>query len=210
MTGQSRRELPVLEPVELLIRDIRGARVILDSDLARLYKVPTFRFNEAVKRNQNRFPADFRFQLTPAEFENLISQAAISNPGHGGRRKRPWAFTEHGAVMAANVLNSPRAVEMSVYVIRVFIMMRAALVGQADLAQRLAEIEKTLLGHDIALRDLFAKIKPLLLPPPAPSKPEIGFHAVPKPFPSSGKSKKALAKPQEPERNCSASVGNAA
>src|SRR2546430_2067256 len=97
----------VLEPVEPLIREVRGHRVILDSDLARVYGVPTFRFNEAVKRNVERFPEDFRFQLTSDEFDNLISQFAISSSGHGGRRKLPWAFTEHGAIMAANVLNSP-------------------------------------------------------------------------------------------------------
>lgn len=181
MPRKPKRDLAVLEPVEPLIRDIRGVRVILDSDLARVYGVPTFRFNEAVKRNQERFPADFRFQLTPAEFENLISQTAISSTGHGGRRKLPWAFTEHGAIMAANVLNSPRAVEMSIYVIRAFIQMRATLAGQADLARRLAQIERALIGDDAALKDLYQKIKPLLLPPPAPPKSEIGFHAVPKP-----------------------------
>ena len=169
-------------------------RVILDSDLARVYGVPTFRFNEAVKRNQECFPADFRFQLMLAEFENLISQTAISSSGHGGRRKLPWSFTEHGAIMAANVLNSPRAVEMSIYVIRAFIKMHAALAGQADLARRLAEIEKTLIGHDAALRDLYAKIKPLLLPPPASPKPEIGFHAVPKALHSSTRSKSVAMK----------------
>jgi hypothetical protein len=172
---KTRRALTVLEPVEPLIREIRGERVILDTDLARVYGVPTFRFNEAVKRNLERFPADFRFQLTPDETAVLTSQIAMSKPGRGGRRTLPYAFTEHGAIMAANVLNSPRAVEMSIYVIRAFIKIRAALAGQADMARRLAEIEKTLIGHDAALRDLYNKIRPLLLPP-EPKRREIGFH----------------------------------
>src|SRR5213592_1669775 len=93
------KALTMLEPVEPLIREIRGERMLLDSDLARIYGVPTFRLNEAVKRNRERFPADFLFQLKAAEFYDLISQTAISSSGHGGRRKRPWAFTEHGAIM---------------------------------------------------------------------------------------------------------------
>jgi hypothetical protein len=101
--------IPV-ERLDRLIYEIRGQKVILDADLARVYGVPTFRLNEAVKRNRDRFPEDFMFQLTREEFTNLMSQIAISSSGHGGRRKLPWVFTEHGAIMAANVLNSPRAV----------------------------------------------------------------------------------------------------
>lgn len=148
---------------------------MLDSDLARLYRVTTKRLNEQVRRNIARFPGDFMFQLTLEEVESLRSQFATSNKGRGGRRYRPYAFTEHGALMAANVLNSPRAVEMSVYVIRAFVRMRAELTRTQDLARRLAEIEKTLIGHDTALRDLFAKIRPLLLPEPEPKRREIGF-----------------------------------
>ena len=178
------------DSVPALIRTIRGQKVILDADLAALYEVPTFRFNEAVKRNAARFPEDFRFQLTREEFENLISQIAISSAGgpsnssqtamslsqHGGRRKFPWAFTEHGALMAANILNSTRAVEMSVFVIRAFVRMREALATNAAILKRLAEIDRTLLVHDTALRDLYGKLRPLLSPPPEPEKPKIGFH----------------------------------
>jgi hypothetical protein len=176
MSRTTKRELAEVEPVEPLIREIRGERVILDTDLARVYGVPTFRFNEAVKRHLERFPPDFRFQLKLDEAAALTSQIAMSKPGRGGRRTHPYVFTEHGAIMAANVLNSPRAVEMSLYVIRAFIKMRAALAGHADLARRLAEIEKTLIGHDAALRDLYHKIRPLLLPPTETKRREIGFH----------------------------------
>jgi hypothetical protein len=159
-----------------LIRRIRDTRVILDSDLAKVYGVPTFRLNEAVKRNRERFPQDFLFQLTPGERDSLTSQIAISKPGRGGRRTLPYALTEHGALMAANVLNSPRAVAMSVYVIRAFVRMREELAANAAILKRLAEIDKTLLLHDTALRDIYQKLRPLLEPPPPPPKPEIGFH----------------------------------
>jgi hypothetical protein len=162
--------------VHLLIRTIRGHRVILDADLARVYGVPTFRFNEAVNRNRRRFPEDFLFQLTTEEHTALTSQIAIAKPGRGGRRTRPYAFTEHGALQAANILNSAKAEAMSVYVIRAFVRMREELSTNQVVAKRLAEIEKTLLTHDTALRDLYQKIRPLLLPPPDPPKPRIGFH----------------------------------
>jgi hypothetical protein len=105
--------------IESLIRTIRGQKVILDADLARVYGVPTRAFNRAVKRNSDRFPADFMFRLARGEFDDLKYQFGTSSSGHGGRRKLPWAFTENGAIMAASVLNSPQAVRMSVYVVRV-------------------------------------------------------------------------------------------
>lgn len=123
--------LTVLEPVEPLLRELRGERVILDSDLARLYGVPTKRLNEQVRRNAERFPPDFCFQLEPQEVANLRSQIATSS--YGGRRYLPYAFTEHGAIMAANVLNSPQAVQMSVFVVRAFLKMRAALTDTRQL-----------------------------------------------------------------------------
>jgi hypothetical protein len=149
----------------------------LDVDLARLYGVQTFRFNEAVKRNQARFPDDFRF-LGKEEFESLTSQIAITKPapGRGGRRTLPWAFTEHGALQAANILNSPHAVAMSVYVIRAFVRLREEVAANAVLEKRLASIEKTLVGHDVALRDVIKKMRPLLLPPPEAPHKGIGFH----------------------------------
>jgi hypothetical protein len=171
-----------------LIRSIRGQRVILDSDLASVYDVPTKRFNEQYRRNLARFPEDFAFQLTQEEWGALASQAATLEAGadlrsqiatsrpHGGRRYLPVVFTEHGALMAANILNSPRAVTMSVYVIRAFVKMREDLAANAAILKRLAEIDKTLLLHDGALRDIYQKLRPLLEPPPTPPKPEIGFH----------------------------------
>jgi hypothetical protein len=158
-----------------LIRTLRGQRVILDSDLAKIYGVPTFRFNEAVKRNRDRFPDDFRFQLTREEAADLISQSAISKPGSGGRRTLPWAFTEHGALQASNILNSSRAVAMSIYVIRAFIRLREVLAENLVMAKRMAQVEKTIVTHDAALRDIYQRIKPLLLSPPDPPRKKIGF-----------------------------------
>ena len=166
--------IPV-ETIEKTIRVIRGQRVVLDNDLARICGVSTFRLNEQVKRNSKRFPDDFLFQLTRQEFRGLISQSAMSKTGRGGRRTLPYAFTEHGAIMAANVLNSDRAATMSVYVVRAFIRMRDTLAATTVLEKRLAEIEKSLLSHDSALRDLYQKIRPLLLPPPDPPHKSVGF-----------------------------------
>jgi len=149
---------------------------VLDSDLALLYGVETRVFNQAMRRNRHRFPADFAFQLHREEFANLMSQIVISR-SHGGRRKLPWVFSEHGAIMAATILNSTRAVAMSVYVVRAFVKMRRELLADATLETRLQRIEKTLLTHDAALRDLYQKLKPLLLPPPEKPSRRIGFHA---------------------------------
>lgn len=159
-----------------LIHSIRDRRVILDADLAVLYRVQTRALVQAVKRNPDRFPEDFLFRLSPAEAASLRSQTVISKPGRGGRRYPPYAFSEHGALMAANVLSSTRAVAMSVYVTRAFVKLREDLVANAAILKRLAEIDKTLLLHDSGLRDIYQKLRPLLEPPPAPPKPEIGFH----------------------------------
>jgi hypothetical protein len=194
-TSQGNSSKHPLPDIDSLIVTVRGQKVLLDSALARVYGVPTFRFNEAVKRNQHRFPPDFRFQLTAEEWAALqhlrsqtailnatdsnSSQIAMSSARHRGAAYRPYAFTEHGAMMAANILNSARAIEMSVYVIRAFVKMRAVLAKDLGLARRLAEIEKSLIGHDTALRDLYDKIRPLLLPAPEPKRREIGFHTRP-------------------------------
>ena len=164
------------DPIPGHIFQIRTHRVILDADLARLYGVPTKRFNEALKRNKPRFPEDFAFQLTREEVENLRSQFATSSSGHGGRRYLPWAFTEHGALMAANILRSERAIEMSVYVVRAFVKQREAIATNAAILKRLAEIDRTLLEHDSALKILWHRLQPLLAPPPEDPKPKIGFH----------------------------------
>jgi ORF6N domain len=184
-------------PVEDRILTIRGQKVILAADLARIYGVQTFRFNEAVKRNLDRFPEDFMFRLSKEEWlelKSLTSQNAILKPGRGRHQKYPpFAFTEHGALMAANLLKSPRAAEMSVYVIRAFVRLRAEVAWNQDLARRLAGFEKTLLGHDGALRDPYNKIRPLLTPPPEQPKPEIGFHV--KEEPALYRIKKRTARP---------------
>ncbi len=117
---------------------------MLDFDLARVYGVETKSLNRAVKRNADRFPRDFMFQISADEWQNLKYQIGTSSSGHGGRRHRPYAFTEHGAIMAANVLNSRRAVQMSVFVVRAFLKMRALLGDKRELAQKLASLEKEL------------------------------------------------------------------
>jgi hypothetical protein len=160
-----------------LIQTIRGQRVILASDLAKLYGVQAKRLNEAVKRNKIRFPTDFMFQLTRAEALAILrSQNATLRLPHGEHQKYlPYAFTEHGALMAASVLNSPRAVAMSIYIIRAFVQQREVLAANDAILKRLAEIDQTLMVHDDALRDIYQKLLPLLQPPPDPPKPQIGF-----------------------------------
>jgi hypothetical protein len=160
-----------------LLLTIRGQRVILASDLAKIYGVQTKRRNEQIRRNKERFPSDFMFQLTVAELdevEALRSQIATLKQGQH-QKYRPFAFTEHGALMAANVLNSPQAVTMSVYVIRAFIQQREVLTVNAEIFKRLADIDKTLLQHNAGLRDIYQKLMPLLHPPPDPPRPKIGF-----------------------------------
>lgn len=160
--------------VERVIHTIREETVILDVDLARIYGVETRALNQAVKRNSERFPADFLFELSREEILG-ISQTVISLRKLKFSRQ-VHAFTEHGALMAANLLNSSRAVAMSVYVIRAFVSLRRNVATNAAILRRLAEIDKTLLIHDAALRDIIQKLRPLLEPPSAPAKPEIGFH----------------------------------
>ena len=177
------KSLVTVEQIDGMIRTVRGARVILDSDLAKIYGVPTFRFNEAIKRNRNRFPDDFMFQLTRVEFDFLKSQIAMSKTGRGGRRTLPYAFTEHGALQAANILNSSRAVQMSVFVIRAFVMMRETLRAAPELARKLAALEKKLTArldvHETAIVQVLQEVMQILNPPPAPPAPpkrQIGFH----------------------------------
>ncbi len=164
------------QDITSLITTIRGLRVILAADLAKLYGIPTFRLNEAIKRNKTRFPTDFMFQLTRSEaVTHSTSQNAMLKQG-ANVKHLPYAFTEHGAIMAANVLNSPQAVAMSVYVIRAFIQQREVLSANEAILKRLAEIDKTLLQHNAALRDVYQKLMPLLQPPPETPRPTIGFH----------------------------------
>lgn len=166
-----------LVPIEHIAQSVlvlRGQRVLLDHDLAVLYGVETRRLNEQVRRNRERFPADFIFELTAAEFANLKSQFATSS--WGGRRKRPLAFTEHGAIMAATVLNSPRAVEMTIYVVRAFLQLRDLLASNHQLAEKFAQLERKVSSHDQAIVGILKAIRELMHPP-VPKQRPIGFTA---------------------------------
>lgn len=157
---------------------LRGHRVILDRELALIYGVSTGRLNEAVKRNVERFPSDFMFQLSAQEIENLRSQFATSS--WGGRRYRPFAFTEHGAIQAANVLNSPRAVAMGIYVVRAFVQLRELLNSNKELARQFAQLESRLnnklADHDQAIAAILSAIRELMNPPVLKRR-GIGFTA---------------------------------
>jgi len=158
-----RRAMPPFA-VESRILFLRHQRVILDVDIAELYGVPVRQLNQQMKRNQERFPADFVFQLTAKEDEILRSQIVISRDTHGGRRYLPYAFTEHGAIMAATVLNSERAVHMSVFVVRAFVRLREMLATNRRLAGKIDELEDRLDSHDSVILDLLAAIKELTIP----------------------------------------------
>jgi hypothetical protein len=190
---------------DIRILTVRDQKIVLDSDLAAVYGVTTKRLNEQFRRNRKRFPEDFAFQLTVEEYESLRSQTAtlnqiktmvtmrsqsaaapsrpqsmrsqIATAYRRNIRYRPWAFTEHGALQVANVLQSDRAIAMSVYVIRAFIELREKLTANSTILKRLAEIDKTLLQHDTTLRDIYQKLLPLLAPAPEPARRQIGFHA---------------------------------
>jgi hypothetical protein len=147
---------------------------MLDSDLAQIYGVSAKRLNEQVRRNLDRFPADFAFQLVENEWEALRSQIATSK-GRGGRRYIPWVFTEHGAIMLASILNSERAVDMSVSVVRAFVLMREQLAAHKELAQKLSELESRVSGHDESIQNLFEAIRQLVEPPLPEGRKQIGF-----------------------------------
>jgi hypothetical protein len=160
--------------VDARILTIRGEKVLLDTDLAAIYGVPTKTLNQAVRRNAARFPPDFRFRLTKAERAKVVTTC-----DHLRHLKfspaLPWAFTEHGAVMAASVLNSPRAVEMSVFVVRVFARLRQLAVVHGEVAARLAELERQVAGHDRDLAAIIGTIRRLAQQPDEPRRPRIGF-----------------------------------
>lgn len=160
--------------VESRILLLRHQRIILDADIAELYGVPVKVLNQQIKRNQKRFPADFVFQLSSKEYEALRSQFVTSKERRGGRRYLPYAFTEHGAIMAATVLNSERAVEMSVFVVRAFVRLREMLANNRKLAGKIDELENRLDTHDSTIQDLIEAIKELMTPEDPPRK-RIGF-----------------------------------
>lgn len=183
-----------LSAVEGVIHTIRGERVIFDADLAKLYGVPTKALNQAVRRNRDKFPSDFMFELTRKEAldsqrarhqEDVILRSQIVTLRHGRHVKHlPFAFTEHGAIMAANILNSPQAIQMSVFVVRAFVKMRSLLTDTRELAKKLAAMERELTArldsHETSISEFMRRIMLLLDPPSAPEVPakELGFHTT--------------------------------
>jgi hypothetical protein len=166
-----------VEQIESRIFLIREQRVMLDADLAELYGVETKALNRAVKRNIERFPEDFMFQLTTEEFVGLRYQFGTSNipSGRGGRRSLPYVFTEHGAIMAASVLNSTRAIEISVHVVRAFVHLRELISGHKELSQKLNQLERKVGAHDKAIAELINAIRQLMTPSATEKKRPIGF-----------------------------------
>ena len=165
-----------LEGVVSRIFLVRGQKVMLDADLAELYGVTTKRLNEQVKRNIDRFPPDFMYLLTKGEAESLRSQFATLKRGRGQHRKYlPYVFTEHGAIMAASVLDSERAVQVSIYVVRAFVQLREMLSSNKALARKLNELERKLTTHDHAITELIEAIRQIMTPPEPKKKRPIGF-----------------------------------
>jgi phage regulator Rha-like protein len=164
-----------IDRIESRIFTIRGHRVMLDSDLAEVYGTTTKALNQAVKRNVDRFPADFMFELSPEETQTLRSQTVTSSRAHGGQRYRPHAFTEHGAIMLASVLSSPVAVQASIAVVRAFVKLRELLATHKELASKVAQLESRIEENDQEIVALFEAIRELMEPPDTPSK-KIGFH----------------------------------
>jgi hypothetical protein len=167
-----------LERIQKEILLLREQRVMLGQHLAGLYGVQVKALNQAVKRNRARFPQDFRFQLSQAEFENLKSQFVTSSWG-GIRRSRPYAFTEQGVAMLSSVPHSEQAVQVNIAIMRAFVQLRQVLSGHVEMARKFTELERRIVGHDTAIRSLFDAIRQLMNPP-RKSKREIGFHTIPK------------------------------
>lgn len=174
----TKREIVVVEEIVNRIHTVRGQKVMLDKDLAELYGVEVKRLNEQVRRNSDRFPSEFMFQLTKREFEVLKSQIATSK-GRGGRRYLPYVFTEHGAIMLATVLNTPAAVAMSIQVVKAFVLMRRMIGAVSNLSRKLDALERKMVEHDRKFAVVFEAIRELMEPPPAEPKERIGFHRNP-------------------------------
>ncbi len=162
------------EKIAHWIHVIREQKVMLDTDLAELYRVPTKAFNQAVKRNRSRFPQDFMFQLSAAEVRGLRSQIVTSNGGRGGRRYRPYAFTQEGIAMLSSVLNSERAVQVNIVIMRAFVSLREVAANYANLARKLGELESRCDMHDAHIKVVFDTLRKLI-PGPAPRRKQIGF-----------------------------------
>lgn len=169
-------DLVPAERIEKAILLIRGQKVLLDRDLAELYEVPTKRLNEQVQRNRKRFPEDFMFHLSAEELENWRSQFATSNSAAKmGLRRRPYAFTEQGVAMLSSVLNSDRAIEVNIAIMRAFVRLRQIMSTHKDLARKLDDLERKLGEHDDKFAIVFEAIRRLMAPPPVPAKRRIGF-----------------------------------
>jgi len=175
MSARSANIIPEKQILKIIMV-VRGEKVILDSDLAKLYGVETRRLNEQVRRNIEKFPDDFTFQLTKEEFENLKSQIATSSSGWGGRRKIPFVFTEHGALQVANVLNSSQANKMSVFIVRTFVRLREMALTNEKLSRKFIRLEKRVSDHDEILIELVREIRKLIdTPKPKGNTRSIGF-----------------------------------
>ena len=173
MAKKTSAQLPVaVEFVERRIYLVRGQNVMVDFHLAELYGVRTAALNQAVQRNLDRFPEDFAFQLDGDEFESLMSQIVTSKTGRGGRRKPPWAFTEHGVLMLSSVLRSQRAVQVNSAIMRAFVRLRTMLAGHRDLARKLDQMEAK---YDAQFKAVFVAMRKLMAPPSARSRRQIGF-----------------------------------
>jgi hypothetical protein len=176
-TKKPAKPLTVSAEIERAILVIRGQRVMLDSDLARLYGVPTRRLNEQMGRNRDRFPEDFAYQLTQQEFTNLMSQFATSKTGRGGRRKLPWAFTEQGVAMLSSVLNSPTAVKVNIEIMRTFVRIRRLMATPGELVEQLTKLAETVELHDEQI-NVISQVLQQMLEKPAPPRRAIGFHTA--------------------------------
>jgi hypothetical protein len=179
-------ELIPPEVIESKILLIRGMKVILDKDIAKLYGVVTGRLNEQVKRNRDRFPTDFMFQLNKEEFDFLISQNAISKGYKGGTRKLPYAFTEQGVAMLSSILRSERAVQVNIQIMRTFVKLREIISTHKELAQKLMELELKIETHDENIVAIFEAINQLLIPNETPKR-KIGFEVKEKKIPYTAK-----------------------
>ena len=169
------QNLFLIEVIARKILAIRGQKVMLDKDLTELYEIPTKRLNEQVRRNLKRFPNDFMFKLNEEEFVNLRSQFATSSYGYGGRRYLPYVFTEQGVAMLSSVLNSDRAIEVNIAIMRTFVELRRFLATQKDVKNVLTEHQRVLEKHDSQIQSIFEAIHQLMLPPEKPKR-SIGFH----------------------------------
>jgi phage regulator Rha-like protein len=175
-----KRARAALVPVESRITILGHQKVIVDTALAEIYGVPVKRLNQQVRRNARRFPVDFMFQITRRQFAILKMQFATSRLRHGGRRSFPFAFTEHGAIMAATVFNSDQAVEMSVFVVRAFVRLRHLIADNKVLASKIAELEEQMTVHDGKIQDIFQAINQLMSPLPR-RRSKIGFQIQSRP-----------------------------